>query len=177
MKIHVEVFGVMTPCCVAVGCMYRRFGGPCCLCCQCFIPFCTAQSSCLFAVLITFSSVDIWLYVSRIRSFGLFQFTQLTSETVNLFRFLVGFLGWGIGPSQGLYTYTEQNDTKKTRTYIHASSRIRTHEEAKTIGALNRAATGTSVSRFLSATDTKSTEVFKLEQERVWKTWSTDFKF
>jgi hypothetical protein len=28
-EIHVEVFWVVTPCCVAIG--YRRFGGPCCL--------------------------------------------------------------------------------------------------------------------------------------------------
>jgi len=46
---------------------------------------------------------------------------------MNLFlEILVGLLGWGIGPSQGLYMHrTAQHG--KTRTYIYASSGIRTH--------------------------------------------------
>jgi len=41
---------------------------------------------------------------------------------------LVGFPGRRIGPSQGLYLHTGQRNTKKTRTLIHASSGIRTHD-------------------------------------------------
>jgi len=51
--------------------------------------------------------------------------SELTSESMNPFRHLVGLLWWGISPSQGLYPHrTAQH--KKTKTYINASSRIRT---------------------------------------------------
>jgi len=42
---------------------------------------------------------------------------------------LVGLLGWGIGPSQGLNLHTTAQH-RKTRIYIHASSGIRTHNSS-----------------------------------------------
>jgi len=50
---------------------------------------------------------------------------NLTSETI--FGHFVGFLGRGISPSQGHYLYRTAQHWK-TRTHIHASSRIRTHD-------------------------------------------------
>jgi len=46
---------------------------------------------------------------------------------------LVGLLGWGIGPTQGLYPYRTTQHRKK-RTHIHASSGIRTHDPS--VGAV-----------------------------------------
>jgi hypothetical protein len=46
----------------------------------------------------------------------------------NLFRHLAGLLGrGGIGPSQGLHLHRKAQH-RKTRTHIHASSGIRTHD-------------------------------------------------
>jgi hypothetical protein len=46
---------------------------------------------------------------------------------MNLYGQLVGLLGRGISPTQGLYLHrTKQH--RKTRTHIHASSWIRTHD-------------------------------------------------
>jgi hypothetical protein len=63
---------------------------------------------------------------------------------MNLFLdILVGLLGREIGPSQALYLHRTTQHTK-TRTYIHASSGIRTHDPsvpAKTI----RASDGTAI--------------------------------
>jgi hypothetical protein len=43
------------------------------------------------------------------------------------FGHLVGFLGWGISPTQGVYLHrTTQH--RKTRTHIHAPSGIRTRD-------------------------------------------------
>jgi hypothetical protein len=56
---------------------------------------------------------------------GLFRFRILTSELMNLFRHLVGLLGRGISPTQGLYLHRTTQHRKK-RTHIHASSGIRT---------------------------------------------------
>jgi hypothetical protein len=48
---------------------------------------------------------------------------SLTSELMNLFRHMVGLLGRGISPTQGLYLHrTTQH--RKTRTHIHAPSRM-----------------------------------------------------
>jgi hypothetical protein len=60
---------------------------------------------------------------------------------------VVGLLGRGISPTQGLYLHrTTQH--KKTRTHIHASSGIRTtipmFERPKTVRALDRAVSGNS---------------------------------
>jgi len=48
---------------------------------------------------------------------------------MNLFLdILVGLLGQGIGPSQGLCLHRTAAQHRKTRTYIHASSGIRIHD-------------------------------------------------
>jgi len=44
---------------------------------------------------------------------------------MNQFRHLVGLLGRGISPTQGLYLHSTTQH-RKTRTHIHASSGIRT---------------------------------------------------
>jgi len=41
------------------------------------------------------------------------RFGILTSEIMNLFGHLVGLLGWGISPTQGLYLHTAQHNTEK----------------------------------------------------------------
>jgi hypothetical protein len=46
---------------------------------------------------------------------------------MNLFVHLVGLLGRGIGPTQGLYLH-RITQHRKTRTHMHASSGIRTHD-------------------------------------------------
>jgi hypothetical protein len=46
---------------------------------------------------------------------------------MNIFGHLVGLLGPGISPMQGLYLHRIIQN-RKTRTYIHAPSRIRTHD-------------------------------------------------
>jgi hypothetical protein len=56
---------------------------------------------------------------------GLFRFRSLTSEIMNLFGQLVGLLGRGISPTQGLYLHRTTQHRKK-RTHIHDPSRIRT---------------------------------------------------
>jgi len=48
---------------------------------------------------------------------------------MNLFGHLVEFLGRGIGRMQGLYLHRRTQHTK-TRTDIHASSGIRTHDSS-----------------------------------------------
>jgi hypothetical protein len=64
---------------------------------------------------------------SRISPLGLFRFRILFFETYEFIGQLVGLLGRGIGPMQGLYLHrTTQH--RKTWTHIHASSRIRTHD-------------------------------------------------
>jgi len=45
---------------------------------------------------------------------------------MNLFGHLVGLLGLGIGPTQGLYLHRTTKH-RKTWTHIHALSRIWTH--------------------------------------------------
>jgi hypothetical protein len=47
---------------------------------------------------------------------------------MNLFRQLVGLLGRGIGPTQGVYLHTGQHKHREKQTHIHASSRIGTHD-------------------------------------------------
>jgi len=52
----------------------------------------------------------------------------LTSETYeSVFGHSVGLLGRGISPSQGHYLHRTAQQ-RKTRTHIHASSGIRTHD-------------------------------------------------
>jgi len=52
----------------------------------------------------------------------------LTSETYDfIFGHLVGLLGRDISPLQGYYTHRKAQ-RRKTRTHIHASSRIRTND-------------------------------------------------
>jgi hypothetical protein len=64
---------------------------------------------------------------------------------LNLFKHLVGLLGQGISPTWGLYLHrTAQH--RKTRTNIHASNDVRTHNpnfRAIKAHALDRAATVT----------------------------------
>jgi hypothetical protein len=48
-------------------------------------------------------------------------------KLTNLFRQLVGLLGRGIGPTQGLYL-DRTTQHRETRTHIHASSGIRKHD-------------------------------------------------
>jgi hypothetical protein len=59
-------------------------------------------------------------YPSRYRPFTA---CSGSAELMNLFGHLVGLLGWGISPVQGLYPYrTTQH--RKMWTHIHALSRI-----------------------------------------------------
>jgi hypothetical protein len=51
--------------------------------------------------------------ISRIIPLGLFWFRILFSETYEYIGELVGLLGWGIGPTQGLYLHTGQHKKKK----------------------------------------------------------------
>jgi hypothetical protein len=74
--------------------------------------------------------------LSTIRPRGLFRFHNLIFlKLMNLFGQLVGLLGRGIAPTQGLYLHrTTQH--RKTRTHIHASSGIRTHHPSfRALGA------------------------------------------
>jgi hypothetical protein len=66
--------------------------------------------------------------ISRIRPLGLFRFQNLFFlKLMNIFGQLVGLLGRGISPTQGLYLHrTTQH--RKTRTHIHSSIRIRTRD-------------------------------------------------
>jgi hypothetical protein len=45
---------------------------------------------------------------------------------MNLFGHLVGLLGQGISPKQGFNLHSTTTQHRKTRTHIHAPSRIRT---------------------------------------------------
>jgi len=47
---------------------------------------------------------------------------------MTLFGQLVGLLGQGIGPTQGLYLHRTTQHRRKTRTRIHVSSGIRVHD-------------------------------------------------
>jgi hypothetical protein len=84
---------------------------------------------------------------------GLFRFRMLTSELMYLFRQLVGLLGRGISPTQGLYLH-RITQHRKTRTHI-SMPRARfepmspVFEQSKTIRALGRAAIGTGISLIL----------------------------
>jgi hypothetical protein len=51
--------------------------------------------------------------LSRIRPLGLFRFRIYFLKLMNLFKHLVGLLGRGIGPTQGLYIHTGQHNTEK----------------------------------------------------------------
>jgi hypothetical protein len=63
---------------------------------------------------------------SRIMLLGFFRFRIYFVKLMNLFGQLVGLLGRGIGPTQGLYLHrTTQH--RKTRTPIQVSNGIRTH--------------------------------------------------
>jgi len=46
---------------------------------------------------------------------------------MNQFRYLVGLLRRGIGPTQGLYLHRTTQRQKETRTHIHGWSSIRKH--------------------------------------------------
>jgi len=48
---------------------------------------------------------------------------------MNLFGHLVGLLGRGVGPTQGLYLHRTTRH-RKTQKHIHASSEIRTHDSS-----------------------------------------------
>jgi hypothetical protein len=50
-------------------------------------------------------------HLSRIRPLGLFRFRIYFSETYKSIRQLVGILGRGISPTQGLYLHTGQHNT------------------------------------------------------------------
>jgi hypothetical protein len=84
-----------------------------------FVPFTWNEYYMKFViVVVVFQGLD--LLASSISEFYFLKF-------INLFRQLVVLFGWGIGPPQGLYLHkTTQN--RKTRTYFHASSRIRIHD-------------------------------------------------
>jgi len=71
-------------------------------------------------------TIPLLLYASRIRHSAIFRF-RITSETMNPFIHFCRTSWMGIGPSQYLYLCrTTQHG--KTRTYIHSSSGIRTHD-------------------------------------------------
>jgi len=64
--------------------------------------------------------------LSIIRPLGLFRFRTYFLKLMNLFRQLVGFLGWRLAWRK-TSTYTGEHKNRKTRTHIHASSGILTH--------------------------------------------------
>jgi hypothetical protein len=64
--------------------------------------------------------------LSSIRPVGLLRF-RIFLKLMNLFTQLVGFLGWGIGPTQGLYLHSTTQH-RETRTHTHTWSGIRTHD-------------------------------------------------
>jgi hypothetical protein len=79
--------------------------------------------------------------LSRISPLSLFRFRIYFSKLMNLFGQLVGLLGRGISPTQGLYLHrTTQH--RETRTHFHASSWIRISEPSV------RAAIGTGSCRW-----------------------------
>jgi hypothetical protein len=55
----------------------------------------------------------LYLYISRIRTLRLFRFRIYFSETYESIGQLVGLLGRGISPTQGLYLHTGQHNTEK----------------------------------------------------------------
>jgi hypothetical protein len=79
---------------------------------------------------------------------------------MNLLGHLVGFLGWGISPTQGLYLHTGQHNTEKRG---HTSMpragfdpTIPVFERPKTVRALDRAANGTGSSQYITYATNKT---------------------
>jgi len=85
--------------------------------------------------------------LSRIRLLDLFHFRIYFLKLKNLFRHLIGHLGRGIGPTQGLYLYTGQHNTEKrghtSMPGVGFEPTISVLERPKTVRALDRAATET----------------------------------
>jgi hypothetical protein len=84
---------------------------------------------------------------SRIRPLGLFRLRIYFLELMNLCGHLVGLLGRGISPTQGLYLHTEQHNTEKrghtSMPRVGFESMIPVFEQPKTVRASDRLATGT----------------------------------
>jgi hypothetical protein len=84
-----------------------------------------------YTLLIFYSRIDWHLYVYTFFHVALQSFRTMAASRIggflNYFRHMVGLLGRVISPSHGLYLHrTTQH--RKTRTNIHASSGIRTHD-------------------------------------------------
>lgn len=77
------------------------------------------------------------LQFSCVRLTGLFKF-RINSDKI--FTYSQGLLGEGTGPSQALYLHRTKW-YRKTQTYIHALSKIRTYSPNKTIHILHNTAT------------------------------------
>jgi hypothetical protein len=71
------------------------------------------------------SLVSIYLFPVALQS--LKDLGRLTYRFLDLFRHMFGLFGRVISPSQGLYLH-RTTQYRKTRTDIHALSRIRTHD-------------------------------------------------
>jgi hypothetical protein len=99
----------------------------------------------LFAYLSIYHSIYLWLYSPLLDLGRFFSFLDYTQR--------VGPLGPGISPSQGLYLYTEQhkraqaqNKRKQTSLpWTGIEHTIPAFERAKTVHALDRAATAISL--------------------------------
>jgi hypothetical protein len=79
--------------------------------------------------------------LSRSRPVGMYRFRIYFLKLMNLFGQLVGLLGRGIGPTQGLYLHST-TQYRKAQTHIHASIGNRTtipvFERPKTVRASDR---------------------------------------
>jgi hypothetical protein len=68
------------------------------------------------------------------------------SEFMNLFRHLVGLLGWGTSSAQGLYLHTGQHNTEKrghtSMPLARFEPTIPVFERLQTVRSLDCAATG-----------------------------------
>jgi hypothetical protein len=73
-------------------------------------------------------SLYAYIFVNLDYALWPFPIQNLTSEIYeSIFGHLVGLLRLGFSPSQGQYLHTTEQH-RKTRTHIHTSSEIRTHD-------------------------------------------------
>jgi hypothetical protein len=88
----------------------------------------------------------------------------LLLKFMNLFGHLVGILGWGISPTQGLYLYTGQYNTEKpghtSMPRVGFEPTIPVFERSKTIRALDSAAIGTANFGIVGSNPSRGVGVF-----------------
>jgi hypothetical protein len=119
---------------------------------SCTLLRCTIKSNSFIFIIIIIIIVIIIIIIIPFTNWGplalAYSDPELASEIINPFRQLVRLLGRGIGPSLCLYLHKTTHH-RKTRTYTHASSEIRTHNPSiqviQDIRALNRAPLGPAV--------------------------------